>query len=172
MADARTTHPWLWRAGSRQRSGEYAPEDALAHCNQPLMTDATGATYTVTKFADLSAARSFASRYARGLGLPGERVADLELIVTELATNSLEHANSACRLAFWRYGGQLVCEARDDGRLDDPLAGRLAPKPDEATGRGLFLVNALADLVRSHTTHRGTTINAHLRLACTAQIAS
>jgi anti-sigma regulatory factor (Ser/Thr protein kinase) len=172
LADARTTHPLLWQAGSTQPSSEYAPEDALARCNQPLTTDATGATYTVTKLTDLSTARTFAARYADWLGLSADRVDDLELIVTELATNSLQHANSACRLAFWRYDGQLVCEARDDGRLDDPLAGRLAPKPGDATGRGLFLVNALADLVRSHTTPSGTTIQVHLRLDHAKEFAS
>ncbi|MGH3564301.1 MAG: anti-sigma factor RsbA family regulatory protein, partial [Mycobacterium sp.] len=160
LADALTTHPLLWRAGSTQRSSEYAPEDALARYNQPLTNSTTGATYTVTKPTDLSAARAFAGRYADWLGLSADGIADLQLIVTELATNSLRHADSVCRLAFWEYYGQLVCEARDDGRLDDPLAGRLPPRPGDTDGRGLFLVNALADLVRSHTTEGGTTIQA------------
>jgi anti-sigma regulatory factor (Ser/Thr protein kinase) len=164
LADARTTHPLLWRAGSTQPSSDYAPEDALERYNQPLPNDTTGVSYTVRKLTDLSPARSFAGRYAGWLGLSAEGIGNLQLIVTELATNSLLHANSACRLAFWRYDGQLVCEARDEGRLDDPLAGRLPPQPDSAGGRGLFLVNTLADLVRSHTTPSGTTIHVHLRL--------
>jgi MEDS: MEthanogen/methylotroph, DcmR Sensory domain len=31
----------------------------------------------------------------------GDAVADLILVATELATNSLDHAGGACRLAFW-----------------------------------------------------------------------
>lgn len=165
LADALITHPLLWRAGTTQPNTRYAPEEALARHNQPLTDNAAAVRYTVTKLSDLGPARSFARRYAGWLGLSAEGIADLQLIVTELATNSLQHAQSACRLAFWQHDGRLVCEARDRGRLIDPLAGRLPPQPDDVTGRGLFLVNALADLVRRHTTDAGTTIQAHLRLA-------
>lgn len=168
LADALTTHPLLWQAGSAQPNSQYARDEALQLHNQPLTHDATGASYTVSKLNDLAAARSFASRYASWLGLSAEGIADLMLIVTELATNSLQHAKGACRLTFWQQDGRLICQARDDGRLIDPLAGRLPPNPDEPTGRGLFLVNALADLVRSHTTGTGTTIQAYLRLAPSA----
>ncbi len=89
---------------------------------------------------------------------------DLQLIATELATNSLMYSNGACRLAFWRHDDHLVCEARDSGRLDDPLAGRLDPGPAGPASRGLFLVNAISDLVRTHTAITGTTIQAYLRL--------
>lgn len=164
LADALATHPLLWQAGATRPNTRYAPEAALARHDQPLTNSAAGVKYTVTKLSDLAAARSFASRYAGWLGLSAEGIADLQLIVTELATNSLQHAKSPCRLAFWQDDSRLVCEARDRGRLSDPLTGRLPPKPDDATGRGLYLVNALADLVRSHTTDTGTTIQAHLRL--------
>jgi hypothetical protein len=74
------------------------------------------------------------------------------------------YTNGACRLAFWRDNEHLVCEARDTGRLDDPLAGRRPPGAGGTASRGLFLVNAMADLVRTHTTTSGTTIQAYLRL--------
>lgn len=165
LADARNTHPLLWQDGSLQASDDYAPEEALERYNQPLTNDGTGASYIVGKVTDLSAARSLAGRYASWVGLPADAVAAVQLIVNELATNSLQHANSDCRLAFWRRNGHLVCEARDRGRMEDPLAGRLPPKPGDVGGRGLFLVNELADLVRRYTTPEGTTIQAHLRLA-------
>lgn len=165
LTDALLTHPLLWRSGSCEPSSRYAPESALKRYNQPLARSATGVRYTVTKLSDLARVRSFATRYARWLGLSADGIADLQLIVTELATNSLQHAASACRLALWQQDRRLVCEARDHGRLADPLAGRLPPSPGEHAGRGLFLVNALADLVRSHTSDSGTTIQAHLRLA-------
>lgn len=167
LADVLSTHPLLWRAGSTLPNSAYAPDEALLRHNQPLTDSASaaGASYTVSKLSDLAAARSFASRYAGWVGLSAEGIGDLQLIVTELATNSLQHAKSACRLTFWQHDGRLVCQARDAGRLLDPLAGRLPPQPDDLTGRGLFLVNALADLVRTHTSDSGTTIQAQLRLA-------
>jgi anti-sigma regulatory factor (Ser/Thr protein kinase) len=164
LAGARATHPLLWRCGSLHRSAEYAPDDALALCNQPLPANPGAVTYTVSKTADLRLARSFAVDYASWVGLSEDGTDDLQLIATELATNSLMYTNGACRLAFWRDNEHLVCEARDTGRLDDPLAGRRHPGASGTASRGLFLVNAMADLVRTHTTTSGTTIQAYLRL--------
>jgi anti-sigma regulatory factor (Ser/Thr protein kinase) len=164
LADARATHPLLWSRGSVHRSTEYAPDDVLARCNQPLPANPGAVTYMVRESADLRPARSFAVDYAGWVGLSKDGIADLQLIATELATNSLMYTNGACRLAFWRHNDYLVCEARDSGRLDDPLVGCLDPGPAGPASRGLYLVNAVSDLVRTHTTTTGTTIQAYLRL--------
>jgi anti-sigma regulatory factor (Ser/Thr protein kinase) len=144
-------------------SADYAPDDVLKRCNRPLPVKPGAVTYMVRKSADLRRARSFAVDYAGWVGLSQEGLEDLQLIATELASNSLMYAGGACRLAFWRDEGHLVCEARDTGRLDDRLVGRLDPGPDGPASRGLFLVNALSDLVRTHTASTGTTIQAYLR---------
>lgn len=164
LAGARATHPLLWNRGAVWRSAEYAPDDALARCNQPLVAHPGAVTYTVGKAADLHPARSFAVNYAEWVGLSRNGTEDLQLVATELATNSLLYTNGACRLAFWRDDEHLVCEVRDSGRFEDPLAGRWPPDVSGAASRGLFLVNAMADLVRTHTTSNGTTIQAYLRL--------
>lgn len=164
LADARTTHALLSEAGSTDRSADYAPQQALARYNQPLPTSTAAVTYTVATTRDLGPARSAATQYAQRVGLSTDGLADLRLIVTELATNSLHHGGGSCRLALWQHEGHIVCEASDKGRLDDPLAGR-RPPPHGASGRGLFLVNTVADLVRIHTTGSGTTIQAYLRLS-------
>lgn len=163
LAEARATHPFLWNRGALQRSAEYAPGDALARCNRPLHANPGAVTYTVRKSADLSPARSFAVNYAGWVGMSQDGIDDLQLIATELASNSLMYTDGACRLAFWRQDEHLVCEARDSGRFDDPLVGRLDPGPTAPASRGLYLVNALSDLVRTHTTSAGTTIQAYLR---------
>jgi anti-sigma regulatory factor (Ser/Thr protein kinase) len=164
LAGARSTHPLLWKCGSVRLSDEYAPDEALARCNQPLPSNPGAVTYTVRKATDLHPARSFAVDYAAWIGLSPDGIEDLQLIATELATNSLMYTDGACQLAFWRQDENLVCEARDNGRLDDPLAGRRNPGAGGNASRGLFLVNAMADLVRTHTTKTGTTIQAYLRL--------
>jgi anti-sigma regulatory factor (Ser/Thr protein kinase) len=163
LASARATHPLLCSSGSLHRSGDYAPDEVLARCNQPLPANPGAVTYMVRKSADLRPARSFAVNYAGWVGLSDDGIEDLQLIATELATNSLMYTDGACQLAFWRSDDHLVCEARDSGRFDDPLVGRLHPGPDGPASRGLFLVNAISDLVRTHTTRSGTTIQAYLR---------
>jgi len=161
---ARATHPLLWKCGSVYRSAEYAPDAVLARCNQPLPPNPRAMTYTVMTSSDLRPARSFAVDYAGWAGLSRDNVEELQLIATELATNSLEYTGGACQLAFWRHNEHVVCEARDKGRFDDPLVGRRHPGADGTASRGLFLVNAMADLVRTHTTASGTTIQAYLRM--------
>ncbi|OBH53652.1 sensor histidine kinase [Mycobacterium sp. E2479] len=163
LSDARATHPLLWEGGVLQRSRDYAPADVLDRCNRPLAAGPGAVTYMVRKSADLRPARSFAVDYAGWMGLSQESIEDLQLVATELATNSLMYTGGACRLAFWQDNGHLVCEARDTGRLDDPMVGRLDPGPSGPASRGLYLVNAISDLVRTHTTRTGTTIQAYLR---------
>ena len=164
LAGARATHPLVWKCGALQRSAEYAPDTILANCNQPLPANPGAVTYMVRKSTDLRPARSFAVNYGDWVGLSQDGIDDLQLIATELATNSLMYTDGACRLAFWRHDEHLVCEARDSGRWDDPLVGRLDPGPTGPASRGLFLVNAISDLVRIHTTTSGTTIQAYPRL--------
>ena len=164
LADARVTHPQIWQGGSRTNSPEYALDAALDQCNQPLPTNPVALTYTVREPADLAGARRCGGRYGRLLGMSADRIADLTLITTELATNSLDHGGGACRLAFWYQAGHLVCEARDIGHWADPLAGRRPLAPTGSGPYGLFVVNAIADLLRTYTTRSGTTIQAYLRL--------
>ncbi|OBI11963.1 sensor histidine kinase [Mycobacterium sp. E2497] len=163
LADARATHPLLWGGGELQRSADYAPDAALQRCNRPLPANPGAVTYVVRKSADLSPARSFAVDYAGWVGLSRDAIEDLQLVATELASNSLMYTDGACQLAFWRDDEYLVCEARDTGCFEDPLVGRLDPGPCGPASRGLYLVNAISDLVRTHTTASGTTIQAYLR---------
>lgn len=165
LAGARSTHPLLWKSGSAYRSNEYAPHEVLARCNQPLPPHPGAVTYTVRRSADLRPARSFAADYAGWVGLCKDGLDDLQMIATELATNSLQYAGGSCQLAFWRHNEHLVCEARDGGQLEDPFVGFKRPNASGTASRGLFLVNAMADLVRTHTTANGTTIQAYLRLS-------
>lgn len=164
LADARTTHPKIWQDDKVCDSPNYAHWDALKRYNEPLPADSHALTCTVTSVGDLSAARSLAATIGQSAGLPPERVGDLQVIVTELATNSIEYTAGSCTLALWQRDGTLICQASDGGQLNDPLAGRRFPELHRAGGRGLFLVNALADLVRTHTAADGTTIRAYLSL--------
>lgn len=164
IADARRTHPVLRQDGVLENdNAAYAPEAMLARYNRPLPSDPSAVRYTARELGDLAGARSFAGAYAQWFGLSPDQTADLQLITSELTTASLTHSGT-CRLALWRHHDQVVCEARDGGCLDDPLAGRRPYGSDSDRGRGLFVVNAVADLVRMHTTADETTIQAYLRL--------
>jgi anti-sigma regulatory factor (Ser/Thr protein kinase) len=172
LANVRLTHPEIWLGGSRTHCLEYAVDAALEQCNQPLASSPAAVRYTVEEPADLAGARKCGERYGRLLGMSAARIADLLLIVTELATNTLSHVGGACRLAFWYEDGHVVCEASDMGHWADPLAGRRPPAAGHPGPYGLFVVNAIADLLRTYTTPGGTTIHAYLRLDDSAEAAS
>ena len=97
-----------------------------------------------------------ASALDAGLG-PGP-TDDLTLAIWELAVNSVQHGGGEGVLRLWREPGALVCEIRDGGHIDDPLAGRRAPAVGGHAQRGIWLVNQLCDLVQLRTHAHGTTV--------------
>ncbi|WP_434443573.1 anti-sigma factor RsbA family regulatory protein [Lentzea sp. E54] len=165
LADALATHPLVWEGARRAESDRYDPGDVLGRYNQPLAVVADAVEVEVAESADIRVARRFATDHAHRLGLPAGRVADLQLITSELVANSLQHTGTGCRLRIWRDQDHLVCAVEDGGCLKDPLAGRRPAAADQVGGRGLLLVNRLADLVCAHTTAHGTTVYALLALS-------
>jgi len=72
----------------------------------------------------------------------GDLVDTAVLLVSELATNAVRHASGRFRLTLFAAHGVLRCEVGDTGcrepRVRDTAAGA------EESGRGMFLVDALA----------------------------
>jgi anti-sigma regulatory factor (Ser/Thr protein kinase) len=163
LIEAEGTHPVLVRDGQRWASPEYAPFDIVAAHNRPLPPpDGPVACRGFDDVAALADLRRFAAGQARRAGLAERRIADVEIAVTELATNTLVHGGGAGVLRLWPTPGGLVGEVEDHGRLTDPLAGRLPPADDSPGGRGLLIVNHLCDLVRIHTGPDASRIRFHL----------
>lgn len=157
LADAARTHPVLVDGGGTLVSEHFAPLAAVEDHNVPLSLP-EGAEVLAVHTPDLSGLRRVAAAFARGRGLCVERVEDLVLALTELATNSIEHAASTATVLLGGNDEQVVCQVRDTGHLTDPLVGRRPAPPHQLGGRGLLMVNVVADLVRIHTTPAGTTV--------------
>lgn len=86
------------------------------------------------------------------------------MAVHELAMNSLVHGGGRGVLRIWRDDDAVVCEVRDSGYIDDPGIGRRLPDPDCDSGRGLWIVNQLCDLVQIRSSAEGTTIRVHIAI--------
>jgi anti-sigma regulatory factor (Ser/Thr protein kinase) len=110
----------------------------------------------------LSALRGFIQGRAERAGLNDERVDDLVYAVNEVVTNSICHGEGRARVSFWTETHAVICEVRDRGWIRDPLAGRIAPRPDKIGGRGLWLVNQLCDLVQLRSSPAGTTLRMYI----------
>jgi anti-sigma regulatory factor (Ser/Thr protein kinase) len=166
LADAAATHPVLADAEGERPSGHYAAEHVVRACNRPLPPPAgpdgpPRIAELPFDHSGLGAVRALVVRRARHAGLVADRALDAELAISELAANSLVHGGGAGTLRIWVEPSHLVCEVRDRGHIDDPLAGRRPVELTRPGGRGLLLVNQLADLVRIHTRPGETTIRTY-----------
>ncbi|WP_392842621.1 SpoIIE family protein phosphatase [Streptomyces sp. LN500] len=78
-----------------------------------------------------------------------------ELIVSELVTNAIRHAQPPIQLRLINHAGSLVCEVADGSSTSPHL--RRARTLDE-NGRGLFIVAQLAERWGTRHNHHGKTI--------------
>lgn len=84
-----------------------------------------------------------ARRFARDtlMHLGDDTLAAVELMVSELTTNSIKHARSAFTLTIRITPGALRVEVQDHGPGTPALA---SPAPADPSGRGLQIVDTLA----------------------------
>jgi serine/threonine-protein kinase RsbW len=87
----------------------------------------------------VSAARHFLREVLEGQ--PAEVLSAAELMVSELATNSVRHAHSPFEIAI-RCRNEIRVEVRDRGAGSPTV---LNPPAREISGRGLRIVEAMSD---------------------------
>ncbi|MGW2474866.1 ATP-binding protein [Streptomyces sp. NPDC001665] len=133
----------------------------VPHDGPPLHEDRLDYTPTARS---VTLARRRAARLVREWGHP-HRAAEVALLVSELATNALIHGSLRGRLFRVHLtvtGGAIRIEVSDP--RGERLPGLREADPDECYGRGLVLVEVLADRwgVEPHTV--GKTVFAELAL--------
>jgi anti-sigma regulatory factor (Ser/Thr protein kinase) len=160
---ARLTHPVIADGHSTSASELYPGAAAsVTPYDTPLPEPSSLRATLVFDAERLGVVRRLVSREAANAGFVTRPIADLVLAVNEVATNSAQHGGGAGTLRVWRDGGVLVCEVRDRGHFEDPLADRRRPAPGENGGRGLWLANQLCDLVQVRSLSSGTTVRLHM----------
>ncbi|MFI5866468.1 anti-sigma factor RsbA family regulatory protein [Streptomyces sp. NPDC051546] len=112
---------------------------------------------------DLAVIRSKVSQSASEAGVSEDRLGQLAVAVTEIATNSIRHGGGHGTLRAWTQDATFLCEFRDAGYISDVMAGRTRPSEGQIGGRGLWLAHQLCDLVEIRSTRdRGTTVRLHM----------
>jgi anti-sigma regulatory factor (Ser/Thr protein kinase) len=163
LIDAVRTHPVVLDGGRTQHSVSYAPDAVLTDYNQPLSAPPDATRFTVGA-EELRLLRTGADDIATAAGLDEDTRLDWSLVLTELVTNSIEHAGGHAVVRMFTDGKELVGQVTDSGGLTDPLAGRHPALPGQVRGRGLMIVHDLADLVRLHTRPGATTVEVRFRI--------
>ena len=87
---------------------------------------------------------------------PAATLEAVELMVSELATNCVQHAQSDFEITIERSAETIRVEASDDGSGGHPT--RRSPSPREPTGRGLLVVEALSEAWGVDTRSEGKTV--------------
>ncbi|HLZ95992.1 MAG TPA: sensor histidine kinase [Candidatus Dormibacteraeota bacterium] len=156
--EARRSHAYVSERHVELPSPQFRGIDGSAAVPDTPLRPAPREAVAITFGAeDLGNLRSFTGRYATGAGLDQTRTDDLVCAVNEIATNSVRHGGGGGTFLMWREDGNLVCEVRDRGRYDKPLADRERGH-GTSTPRGLWLANQLCDLVQIRTYATGTVV--------------
>jgi anti-sigma regulatory factor (Ser/Thr protein kinase) len=160
IEEAERSHPWLGATESARYRGPDGPPPQLSAPlpeppGRPLEHRVTRAT--------LPAIRAIVDEHARAAGVSELRAGDLVLSAHEVATNSIRHGGGEGVMRIWHDRDTVVCEFRDGGRLEEPLAGRARPELEQGGGWGLWLANQLCDLVQMRTLPDGHLVRLHLR---------
>jgi anti-sigma regulatory factor (Ser/Thr protein kinase) len=162
--DAGLTHALLECEGHTTDSARYADPETVYAATDRELSAPVGPVSRLPVTEDLAALRAFVAE--RTSGLDDDRRFDLLLAVNEAAVNTFVHGDGHGVLRMWRDNGDLVCELSDGGAsIADPLVGRRRPDPRTSTGRGLWMINQICDLVELRPGRSGTTVRLHMSLS-------
>lgn len=162
---AETTHPVLVHDQDRGASRTYAPYDLVTSAFLDPLSGPVEVDEEVDYGpGDLSTLRAIVAGMAVRYGMPHEAVEALVLSVREIAVNSIRHGGGSGRMRAWVERGSLVCELSDAGHIQESMVGRLRPRPDDESGRGIWLANQLCDLVQIRSSSSGTVVRLHVTL--------
>jgi anti-sigma regulatory factor (Ser/Thr protein kinase) len=166
IAEAFRSHPHVTGGGGAVVSSQYRGLDEIAAPFRAPLSEpsADAARLAFGDESDLAEVRRFVVAELARRGVAGERRGDLTIVVNEIASNSLRHGSGDGELAIWTADRRVVCDIRDGGRFDDPLADRRPPTADRPGGRGLWMANQLCDLVQVRSFDSGTVVRLHLAI--------
>jgi anti-sigma regulatory factor (Ser/Thr protein kinase) len=166
IEEALASHPFVWDGnGTHAPSHAYRGLDTISRpFDLPLPDPPDGVEAIKFGPTHLDVVRAYVSTKARAAGLRSRRLSDLIVCVNEVATNSVRYGGGTGTLKVWTTPTSIVCEVRDGGVIDKPLAGRRRPVAGQIGGFGVWLTHQLCDLVQMRTFPDGSVVRLHMAL--------
>ena len=166
VQDALRTHPEVLDDGTPRPSERYVDPRAFVRERAvvgPVPAEVAPIALEVPD--DVAGARALARAHAAAAGAPRDAIEDLELAVSEVATNALVHGREPRLVWCYVDDGDLVCQVHDAGPGPaDPLQGYLPPDIRWVRGRGLWLAHQLCDIVEIARDRAGTAVQLRLKV--------
>jgi anti-sigma regulatory factor (Ser/Thr protein kinase) len=159
IAVALANHPHVVHQGDARTPGE---EQEFACFTARLPEPSAPSSLLAFERPTLPRVRACVDDRARSFGLAGGRRRELVLAVSEIATNSVVHGGGGGCVRTWTDGDRFVVEISDQGRIDEPLVGRVRPGAGQAGGHGVWVANQLTDLVQIRSGPAGTVVRLHM----------
>jgi anti-sigma regulatory factor (Ser/Thr protein kinase) len=164
LDEARNSHPYLTSGDElTAMSQQYAGVGRLRLLQREDLSPApqSAKEFSVTTVT-VGSARQAVRNQAIAFGLPGWASDDLALAVHEVIANSLRYGGGGGELSMWFEDEFVICEVRDQGIFDVPMAGRIRPGEHGMGGRGLWMSNQLCDLVQIRSLPDATVVRLHM----------
>jgi anti-sigma regulatory factor (Ser/Thr protein kinase) len=163
LEGAELTHPRVRDGGGSRRSACFADPFGIAVDERwPLSEPAEPVSEHIFAGDLRSLRRAVVEDPCLG-ALSRERRDDVVFAVHEAATNTMRHGDGRGLARIWHDGRSVIAEVSSGSAVTDVLAGRRRPTPDALSGRGLWLINQLCDLVQLRSGETGTTLRMHVR---------
>jgi anti-sigma regulatory factor (Ser/Thr protein kinase) len=169
LDDVLRVHPLIVEpdGGFRDNTGFIEPDTYLAAHASPVSPVPAMVALDVQIAApgEVRAVRRWIVAPDRDLGLPIERLDDLQIATHEVAANALCHGAPPVRIRIWRGERSAIARVDDQGTsgLRVRTAGYRRPELAEHGGLGLWLARHLADVVHVEAGPRGTSVELHFR---------
>ena len=162
VSEALRTHPRILAGGEYRESKLFTdPLTMYAAADHPLTEPPAGTVVIGLSEGLASIRRDIEQHVARELA--GPRVAELVVAANEAVANTIRHAGGEGTARMWREDGRVVVEVADHGFIADPFVGRRLPDPLEESGRGVWLMHQLCDLVELRSSpDAGTVVRLHM----------
>ncbi len=163
LAGVELTHPSVLDGGRRRPSLAYPGLPALDLDGIWPLEPPSGPVHEHGLGASLCQLRQAVAEDPLVGGLSPGRRSDLVLAVNEAATNAVLYGDGGCSARLWHDGRGLVTEITSDSAVPDPMyARRSRPDPGADSGRGLWLINQVCDLVEMRCGDQGMTLRLHM----------
>lgn len=156
------THPYIANGRDRRSSGLYRHPDAASVFGGTLPPPPDSAVGVAFGASDIAALRRLARHLACPHFLPAQ-IDDVLVVVTELATNAVQHGGGGGTFRTWIDRDVLFVEITDNGHFGELLAGRIPPGPAQPSGRGIWIANQLCDLLQIRSSANGTVVRGQIR---------